>query len=97
MQSRLIQLRAEIDQRRAEIADIKKRLEFPHVTVIAKYWRHWSEYEDEYDSVNGAISVLEAMSDAGDIGEHHVYVGGAEIIWDAGLWSHGQPVNWTRH
>ena len=97
MRARLSQLHAEIDHRRAEIIEIEKRLSSPHVVVVGKYWRQWSEYEDQFTSVDEAIDTLVALSDRGNIGEYHVYVGGVEIVWDAhSVWANGQPANWVR-
>lgn len=93
IKDRIAQLRAEIDQRQAEVSALNKRLTRPFVAVVATYFRHWSEYEDVYESIDEAIGMLEAMSDNGDIGEHHVYLDGTEVRWEVD-YKREYP-NWT--
>lgn len=82
IRARMDILRAELDERVAELSRLRDILDGPRVRVIAHYMRHYQQINVVYDDLDEAVGFLQSGLDGGELYPIGVSVGGRMYPWD---------------
>jgi uncharacterized protein YPO0396 len=75
-------LRAELDERVADLRRLRDMLDGPRVRAIAHYARHHRQLTAECDDLYEAVEFLQSGLDGGELSPIGVSVGGRMYPWD---------------